>query len=189
MSYLDIRICVCPNGSLENLHLIVVPFYDRHTTENIAAMICRILDALYARWQSKIIAFNTDGKNTMIGRHAGVVTRIDHKSETKLMRIWCPLHQIDLIVKDVGHSLDDGLFYKTTHDFNVHLCRQQNLQLEMGVRALKIPIDGFILSACYFGCSNIAIDYLLDWWEETRFCTEWLVVADDGRSLAITRTC
>jgi hypothetical protein len=45
------------------------------------------------------------------------------------------------------------------------------------------------LSACYFGCSNIAIDYLLDWWEETRFCTEWLVVADDGRSLAITRTC
>ncbi len=55
MSYLDIQIRVCPNGSLENfhliaLHLIVVPFYDRHTVENIAAMICRILDALYARW-------------------------------------------------------------------------------------------------------------------------------------------
>jgi hypothetical protein len=49
VSYLDIRIRVCPNGSLENLHLIVVPFYDRHTTENIDAMICHILDALYAR--------------------------------------------------------------------------------------------------------------------------------------------
>ncbi|KAH8941177.1 hypothetical protein BDL97_14G024200 [Sphagnum fallax] len=115
-----------------NLHLIVVPFYDRHTTENIAAMICHILDALYARWRSKIIAFSIDGENTMTGRHAGVVTRIDHECETKLMRIWCALHQIDLVVKDVSHSLNDGLFYKTAHDFSVHLRRQQNLQLEMG---------------------------------------------------------
>ncbi|CAK9238270.1 unnamed protein product [Sphagnum troendelagicum] len=91
VSYLDIRICVCPNGSLENLHLIAVPFYDRHTAENIAAMICHILDALYARWRSKIIAFSTDGENTMTGRHACVVTRIDHECETKLMRICtCP---------------------------------------------------------------------------------------------------
>jgi hypothetical protein len=36
--YLDIRIHVCPNGSLENLHLIVVPFYDCHIAENIDAM-------------------------------------------------------------------------------------------------------------------------------------------------------
>ncbi|CAK9212412.1 unnamed protein product [Sphagnum troendelagicum] len=132
VSYLNIRIRVCPNGSLENLHLIAVPFYDRHTTENIAALICCILDALYARWRSKIIAFSTNGENTMTRRHAGVVTRIDHESETKLMRIWCVLHQIDLIVKDVNHSLDDGLFYKIAHDFNVHMRRQQNLKLEMG---------------------------------------------------------
>ncbi len=132
VSYLDIRICVCPNGSLENLHLIAMPFYDRHTTENIATMICRILDVLYARWRSKIIAFNTDGKNTMTWQHASVVTPIDHESETKFMRIWCAPHHIDLIVKDVSHSLNDELFYKTAHDFSVHLCRQQNLQLEMG---------------------------------------------------------
>ncbi len=104
-----------------------MPFYDRHTPKNITAMICHILDALYACWRSKIIAFNTDGKNTMIGQHAGVVTRIDHEFETKLMCIWCAPHQIDLVGKDVSHSLDDGLFYKTAHDFSVHLHRQQNL--------------------------------------------------------------
>jgi hypothetical protein len=109
-----------------------VPFYNHHTTKNIAAMICRILDALYAHWQSKIIAFNTNGKNMMTGRHAGVVTLIDHESKTKLMRIWCALHQIDLVMKDVSYSLDDGLFYKIAHDFSVHLRCQQNLQLEMG---------------------------------------------------------
>jgi len=55
--------------------------------------------------------------------HAGVVTRIDHESETKLMRIWCALHQIDLVVKYFNHSLDDRLFYKTAHDFSFHLRR------------------------------------------------------------------
>jgi hypothetical protein len=85
------------------------------------------LDTLYACWRSKIIAFNTDGENTMIGWHAGVVTWIDHESETKLMCIWCAPHQIDFVVKDVSHSLDDELFYKTAHDFSVHLHRQQNL--------------------------------------------------------------
>jgi hypothetical protein len=99
---------------------------DRHTTKNIVAMIFHILDALYARWRSKTIVFstdgeNTDGENTMIGRHIGVVTRIDHEFETKFMRIWCAPHQIDIVVNDVSHSLDDGLFYKTAHDFNVHL--------------------------------------------------------------------
>jgi len=67
VSYLDIQIHVCPNGSLENLHLIAMPFYDRHIAENIIAMICRILDALYTHWRSKIIAFNIDGENMMTG--------------------------------------------------------------------------------------------------------------------------
>jgi hypothetical protein len=53
------------------------------------------------------------------------------------MRIWCAPHHINLIVKDINHSLDDILFYKITHNFNVHLCRQQNLQLEMGSTCLK----------------------------------------------------
>jgi hypothetical protein len=48
MSYLDIRIYICPNGSLENLHLIIMPFYDHDIEENIVAMICHILDVLYA---------------------------------------------------------------------------------------------------------------------------------------------
>jgi hypothetical protein len=69
-----------------------VPFYDHHIAKNIAAMICHILDVLYARWWSKIIAFSTDGENTMIGRHTSIVSWIDHKSEIKFMHIWCAPH-------------------------------------------------------------------------------------------------
>jgi hypothetical protein len=48
VSYLDIQIRVYANGSLENLHMITVPFYDHHIAKNIITMIYRILDALYA---------------------------------------------------------------------------------------------------------------------------------------------
>jgi hypothetical protein len=68
----------------------------------------------------------------MTGHHAGAITWINHEFETKFMCIWCAPHQIDLVMKDINHSLDDGLFYKTAHNFSVHLRCQQNLQLEMG---------------------------------------------------------
>jgi hypothetical protein len=172
VSYLDIRICICPNGSLENLHPIAMPFYDRRTIKNIAAMICRIMDVLYACWQSKIIDFNTDGENTMIRRHAGVVTWIDHASETKLMRIWCVPHQIDLIVKDVNHSLDDGLFYKTAHNFSVHLRRQQNLQLKMGSTCPK-NTNRWVHLECMLSWMLEHRHRLLIWTEDSW----WLVTA------------
>ena len=48
------------------------------------------------------------------------------------MPIWCVPHQVDLLVKEASHSMHEGSFYKTLHDFIVHLCQQPNLQLEMG---------------------------------------------------------
>ena len=66
---------------------MVVPFYDWHTALNIAAMIQCILDALLPNWQSKIIAFSTDGENTMTGQHSGVVTQIDKEADFNLMQI------------------------------------------------------------------------------------------------------
>jgi hypothetical protein len=78
----------------------------------------------YARWRYKIIAFSTNGENTMIRRHVSVATKIDYEFKTKLMRIWCAPHQIDLVVKSVIPWMIDILFYKTTHDFSVHLRHQ-----------------------------------------------------------------
>ena len=68
----------------------------------------------------------------MTGRHSGVVTWIDKEADFNLMRIWCVPHQVDLLIKEATHSMHEGSFYKTLHDFSVHLRRQPNLQLEMG---------------------------------------------------------
>ena len=101
--YFDIWFCLCANGQLYNLHLMVVPFYDCHTSLNIAAMIQCILDALLPNWQCKNIAFSTGGENTRTGRHSGVVTQIDKEANFNLMQIWCSPHQVDLLVKEASH--------------------------------------------------------------------------------------
>jgi hypothetical protein len=117
--------------------LTAVPFNDWHTALNIAAMIHCILDALLPNWQSKIIAFSTDSENTMTGWYSGVVTQINKEPSFNLMRIWCAPHQVDLLVKEASHSMHEGTFYKTLHNFSVHLCEQPNLQLEMGSTCSK----------------------------------------------------
>ena len=123
VSYFDIQICLCANGQLYNLHLMAVPFYDRHTALNIAAMIQCILNSLLPNWQYTIIAFSTNSENTMIGWHSSVVTWIDKEANFNLMQIWGIPHQVDLLVKEASHSMHEGSFYKTLHDFSIHLCQ------------------------------------------------------------------
>jgi len=67
----------------------------------------------------------------MASRHAGVVTRIDHEAEATLMCIWCPPHQIDLVVKVCTNDMDKGAFYKLAHEYNVHLRGHANLIWEI----------------------------------------------------------
>ncbi len=44
MSFFDVRIRVYVGGRLFNIHLVVVPFYDRHSAVNICKMICKLFD-------------------------------------------------------------------------------------------------------------------------------------------------
>jgi hypothetical protein len=73
-SLLDQRIRVCLNGVLYNLHLVFVPFFERHTAVNYVKLIKILLDSLSPLWRDKVISISSDGENTMTGRHAGVVT-------------------------------------------------------------------------------------------------------------------
>ena len=100
-------------------------------------MIQCILDVLLPNLQCKIIAFSTKSENTMTGQHSSVVTQIDKEADLDLMWIWCDSHQVDHLVKEASHSMDDRSFYKTLHNFRVHLCHQPNLQLEMGSKCPK----------------------------------------------------
>jgi hypothetical protein len=138
VSFFDVRICVCVGGRLFNIHLVVVPFYDRHSAVNIYKMICKLLDQFCNSWRHKLLSVNTDGENTMIRWKGGFVTLMDKESANEVLRVWCPAHQMDLVIQDATIMINDGTFTKTTHSFTVHLHQQANLQLVMGS---KFPKD------------------------------------------------
>jgi hypothetical protein len=97
--------CTCLKGQLLNLHLVAIPMFDGHTALNIFNMFVKFLDALYRKWRSKSIGMSSDGENTMTGCHAGLVTRMVACAENPVLRIWCPPHQIDLVVKQWGNGI------------------------------------------------------------------------------------
>ncbi|CAM6011126.1 unnamed protein product [Sphagnum balticum] len=71
-------------------------------------MLVKFLDALYGKWRTKLIGMSFDSKNTMTGRHTDLVTRIIACAENPVFRIWCALHQIDMVVKSTAEELADG---------------------------------------------------------------------------------
>jgi hypothetical protein len=73
----------------------------------------------------------------MTGRHAGVVTLLEKECSSPVLRIWCVLHQLDLVVKKATNGVLDEAFYKTAHAFSVHLRAQPNLIMEMGSKCAK----------------------------------------------------
>jgi hypothetical protein len=56
-----------------------------------------------------LIGMSSDGENTMTGRHAGLDTRMVACAENPVLRIWCPPHQIDLVVKSSINGIAGGM--------------------------------------------------------------------------------
>ncbi|KAH8941002.1 hypothetical protein BDL97_14G014500 [Sphagnum fallax] len=114
-SFFDLHIWICFKGRLCNLHLVGLSLFDRHTTKILYNLLCKFLDALYPNWHVKLLNASSDGKNTMTGRHAGLVTRIARCTEFNVMRVWCALHQIDIIVKSSAEGINGGAYVKDVH--------------------------------------------------------------------------
>ena len=138
-SFFDIRIRVGVNGVLHNIHLVIVPFYGRHTAANILALVVKILDVLCCSWRHKLISVSSDGENTMTGRRGGFVTLLENEATNKILRVWCAPHQMDIVIKKVTKAMMGGQFHKAAHAFSVHLRVQHNLISAMN--GSKCPKD------------------------------------------------
>ncbi len=106
-SFFNLRIRICFRGRLLNLHLVAIPMFDRHTG-NIFNMLVKFFDALYGKWRAKLIGMSSDGENTMTGHHTDLITRMITCAENPVLRIWCALHQINLVIKSAAEELASG---------------------------------------------------------------------------------
>ena len=138
MSYLDARVRFEMNSVLHNFHLMAIPLFERHTGEAMFDALSKFLDAVVARWKSCTIAVATDEVANMTGRTSGLATRIQQVCEPGMMRIWCELHQLDLVMQDVYASALDKDFYSTLTGLIGHLRRQQSLITEMRTTCPKV---------------------------------------------------
>jgi len=84
-----------------NFHLLAVPLYEEHTAELMFGALSKFLDALSPEWKKVLVGVSTDGESAMTGRVRGLATRIEVAVRgKKLIRVWCGLHQLDLVCSD-----------------------------------------------------------------------------------------
>jgi hypothetical protein len=132
-SYLDVRLRVISNhGVLLNLHLLAIPMRERHTGEHMFELVSTALDNLSPEWRSQIVSVTTDGASSMTGQYRGVASRIANVALPGFYRVWCALHQLDLVLQRLYNSLCDDSYVGTVTSLTGHLRRQFNLINEMG---------------------------------------------------------
>jgi len=120
------------HGVLHNFHLVAIPMTEKHTGEYMFLLISALLDAISSNWRSKLIACSTDGASNNLGNVRGVMTRLANVCLPGFHRIWCGIHQLDLIVKKAIKSLMNDSFIKELTNFTNFLCRQYNFIAEVG---------------------------------------------------------
>ncbi|CAK9250170.1 unnamed protein product [Sphagnum jensenii] len=152
-SFFDMRIYICVNGILSNLHLVAIPMFKRHIAENIFNLIVRFLDALNDAtmiWRAKLMSMSTNGKNRMTGCHRGVVTCLEQAVEFPVLRIWCVPHQIDIVIKNAAALPQDGqwieVVYKWSFNQECYAGLDENNQKDVVLQISQFVL--FIVAGC-----------------------------------------
>lgn len=131
-SYFDNRIRVHVNGKLHNYHLVAIAMYEQHTGENMFTLVMHVLDIICPRWRRQLIGVRSNGANSMTGHLQGVVTRLAREStNTKFYRVWCGLHQLDLVLKHAYIELWENEVVDIMKKFIAHLRQQPGLITDM----------------------------------------------------------
>lgn len=100
----------------------------------------------------------SEGENTMTGRHRGVVTLL--LREANVLRFWCPPHQVDLVVQDATNKTDSGHFYKTAHGISLLLRKKYPLLMAMGAKYPKNTIRWLALKFLFIYCCRTGAHFL-----------------------------
>jgi hypothetical protein len=128
---------VCIEHKLYNFYLIAIPMCDRHTGENMFKLVCTTLDNLAPDWKRRIISVSTDGASSMTGHRQGIASRLERVALPGFYRVWCAIHQLDLVLQKLYSSLCDDSFVGTMTSMTGHLRRQFNLIAQMKSKCLR----------------------------------------------------
>uniref|UniRef100_A0AAV1T8W6 Uncharacterized protein n=1 Tax=Peronospora matthiolae TaxID=2874970 RepID=A0AAV1T8W6_9STRA len=135
--FFDRLLRVFYRGVMPNLHLVAVLQFGRHMPLNHFKILLKFLDALYGIWRRKPINVGTEGEAAMVRRLNGLVARMSCEAEHHILRIWCPPHQIDVVVKDGAKMVYDGEWSNQTWSLPVCLRSKANMITSMNAECSK----------------------------------------------------
>ena len=137
-SYLDIWIWFFYGSTIYHFHLVAVPMFTCHTGEQIYLHAKKILDMICPEWKSIMLSITTDGEKKITGHIQGVSTRFEQAVLPGYSRIWCGLHQLDLVLQQFYTTLMDKSFYGILTNLISYLWWQFNLIAEMKTKAKPV---------------------------------------------------
>ena len=138
-SHLDIRMRVHCNGDIQNVHVIALPMFDRHTGECVCELFDKLFSTLDPSWKTKLIGVTADGAANMTGRHRGVVSKIQNSTlPNGFYRMWCALHQLDIAMQNSVTTHFNNDFHTGLTGLTGCLRRQQNLVQRMKAKCPKV---------------------------------------------------
>jgi hypothetical protein len=179
-SYLDIRMRLFVGGAIHNLHLLAIPMFGAHTAEQVFNHANTALNAVCPQWRDLIVSISTDGERKMTGRINGVATRFERAAKPSFFRIWCGLHQLDLVLQAFFKHLIDEEFYSKMTGLISYLRRQQSLINQMKTQAKKVADtrwESMSKAAAWFRDHRVPIQTYLE--EKKPSCTpplKWWIV-------------
>ena len=137
-SYIDVRARFMVKNTIYNLYLLANPLFQSHTGENKFATTYKFIDALYLLWKETLIAVSSNGYRLMKGRTQGLLTRIDRVTSHGMIRVWCGLHHLDLVMQRVYKKSLDNEFMGILTSLIGHIFRQHNLIQDMQSTCPKV---------------------------------------------------
>ena len=185
-SYFDNRIRIHINGKLVNIHALAIPMFYEHTAENMFLLVSRFLDIIIPHWRMQLIGIGSDGANVMTGHFQGVVTQMISQTNHKVYRVWCGLHQLDLVLKRAYKNVWDKEVINIMKKFIAHLRQQYTLITTMKATCPQLTTRWLVMGkvSAWFLAKYIPLMEYLDTAnlsqkpvEETPPSWWWIVIA------------
>jgi hypothetical protein len=122
-----------------------------------------VIDNLCENWREKVIGVTTDGDRSMTGQVKGVASRIEKETpDGPICRVWCGLHQLDLIMQRLLKNICDEEFYRDLTSVIGHLRRQINIIENMGCKCPTVADTRWLSAGIVTGWLSVNRSTLIE---------------------------
>eukprot|EP00171_Calliarthron_tuberculosum_P010277 IDg10277t1 len=117
--------------------MLAILLFENNTSVTQFRLCQRMMDIIDPQWRVKLISIGTDGERTMTGCLSDVQTRFHVAADLPIVRVWCDLHQFDLIAVEKYRALCDDTLVTFLTGLVAWLRRPRNLQMSVKMTCPK----------------------------------------------------